>query len=143
MKLASVCLGTFALGAATLLATPGLFHRWGTDILHVFSYKAMTNEGVRTNAVGYVSLSQRQQGQVDVQTLGMIVRGLETNASYRLFAIVNNDTNLTPVADINADALGRVRLAYRQVEHSNGKINPVGRGWQALPASLDPVSLVR
>jgi hypothetical protein len=112
----------------------------GTDILHFFVRKSMTNEGAEAGVAGTVDAKQNRQGRADNQRLEIVLSGLATNASYHLFAVIDEDTsNFVHVAEFNANADGDARLRYRS--HGNG--NSVGKGKAALPALLNPLADVR
>lgn len=126
-----------ALAAATLLADPGgSSHKHGTDILHLFSHTAMTNNGVVTNASGSVEARQNEQGNANNQELDIRAKGLDTNTTYQLLAVVDDNSNATQVANFTTDAHGRVALLYRQFGQGHG----LGHGRTPLPAALNPVS---
>ena len=133
-----VIVSAIVLAAAALLAKAnGGLHRGGTDILHLFERVAMVNPGVLTKAAGQVNLGQNQQGHANNQRLDLLVSGLETNAPYGLLALLDDDTNLTPVTDFNTDAKGGADLRYRSVGSSHG------HGPSALPGGLNPLSSLR
>jgi hypothetical protein len=111
----------------------------GTDILHLFVREGMTNTGVVTDASGLVRARQNEQGHANNQTLEIVAKGLDTNASYQLLAVVGDDTNLTLVTNFNSDAHGRLAVEYRDLGNGHG----FGHGRLPLPALLDPVSQVR
>jgi hypothetical protein len=134
-------------GAALLLVSTfslasSAGRRHGTDILHLFSRTTMTTEGAATNASGRVELAQNKQGKANNQNLAILLRNLETNATYQLLTRVG-DTNFTQVSEFQADAAGRASLIYRKVGSSQGHGKGLGRGKSALPAALDPVSQIR
>jgi hypothetical protein len=120
----------------TAMAAPGMH---GTDILHLFSKTTMTNSGVLSSASGSVAVRQNEQGNADNQELDIRAKGLDTNATYQLLALVNDDTNATQVTNFASDAKGRAILLYRQFGNGHG----MGHGRMPLPASLNPVSDVR
>ena len=111
----------------------------GTDILHFFVRKGMSNTGVETNASGVVRARQNEQGNTDNQALEVLAKGLDTNTSYQLMALVGDETNLTLVTNFNSDSRGRLSVEYRDLGNGHG----VGHGRLPLPAVLDPVSQVR
>src|SRR5215472_15932725 len=91
-----------AAGCITALAAAS----HGTDILHFFVRKDMSNTGVETNASGTVRARQNEQGHANNQTLEVLAKGLETNTSYQLMALVGDETNLTLVTNFNSDVRG-------------------------------------
>jgi hypothetical protein len=111
----------------------------GTDILHFFVRKDMLNTGVETNASGIVRARQNEQGHADNQTLEVLAKGLDTNTSYQLMALVGDETNLTLVTNFNTDTRGRLSVEYRDLGNGHG----IGRGRLPLASLLDPVSQVR
>jgi hypothetical protein len=140
----SVCFfvgtGAAILAAASLWADPPAGpHRHGTDILHFFVHTTMNNEGVTHSAAGRVDAGRNQQGHADNQRLRVTLRGLDANAAYQLLALVNEDTNLTTVAEFSTDNRGRAALDYRSL--GNGRSH--GHGKSLLPEFLDPVSNIR
>ena len=131
-------------------------HRRGTDILHLFLKTSMNNEGVETNASGKVDASQNQQGNANVQRLEISLKGLTTNATYRLTALLDDDTNQTDVAEFTTDSDGKAKLRYHSMMNNknkqhggngngngNGNGHGKGKGKGPLPAALDPISDVR
>lgn len=129
-----------ALAAATLLATAkDVSRKSGTDILHFFASTTMTNAGVLTNASGSVAVRQNEQGNANNQELDIRAEGLDTNATYQLLAVVDNNTNATQVTTFSTDSSGRAALLYRQF----GKGHGLGHGRTALLAALNPVSEIR
>ena len=140
IKFSLLLTGTIILAAVTLAAnSPGTFHKRGTDILHYFARKAMSNEGVVADAAGSIYARQNKQGNANNQNLDITVKGLDVTATYQLWALLDEDTNLTKVAEFSTDASGRAALYYRQRGNGQG----LGRGKSPLPDVLNPVSLVR
>jgi hypothetical protein len=135
-----LCTGV-AVAITTLSAASSKRH--GTDILHFFARKTMTNEGVLPSATGHVDAKQNRQGKANNQRLDISLRNLETNATYQLLALLDDDTNLTLVSEFQADSEGRAAIHYRKVGSSKGKGGGLGRGKSALPAVLDPISSIR
>jgi hypothetical protein len=139
-KVSLMIAGGIALATVTLIATPAAtIHSRGTDILHYFLRKAMTNEGRVVNATAQIEARQNKQGNANNQHLNITVQNLEPETTYTLLALLNNDTNLTPIAEFSSNAKGRALLRYRQLGNGNG----LGQGKTPLPAALNPVSLVR
>jgi hypothetical protein len=136
LTLSAIATLTAAALVATAMDVPG---KHGTDILHLFSDTVMTNSGVLSNASGNVAVRQNEQGNADNQELDIRAKGLDTNATYQLLAIVNDDTNATQVTNFTSDAKGRATLLYRQFGNGHG----LGHGRIPLPSSLNPVSDVR
>ncbi len=132
-----------ALAVSTLLAVPPVVHKHGTDILHFFVRATMTNQGVEPGAGGSVNAKQNQQGKANNQRLDIVVKGLTTNTTYQLLALLNDDTNLTQVTDFTTDGNGKAALQYRKMGNGNGHGGGLGRGKMALPNVLDPISNIR
>src|SRR5258707_475188 len=100
--------------AAVSLATAGQVPAsHGTDILHFSTLTAMTAQGGVSNATGSVDIRQNEQGNANHQDLVIKIKGLETNTTYQLLALVNEDTNLTQVTGFTTDVKGRALLLYR------------------------------
>jgi hypothetical protein len=138
-RLVSIFTGSAILGVVSLAARPGAFpHKHGTDILHLYSTTIMTNEGVVTNACGQVMVAQNEQGKANNQRMDISLRGLETNTTYQLLAVVGSDTNFITVTNLDTDSRGRASLSY--VSHANGHGNGLGHGRNPLPDVLNPVS---
>jgi hypothetical protein len=116
-------------GGITLLA-----NQQGTDILHYSVTKAMSNDGVESNAVGSVKAHQNEQGHADNQQLNISVSGLTGSTTYELLA--NGDTNLADGVSFTTGPSGGAKLKFR----SNGNGHGLGHGVQSLPAALNPVS---
>src|SRR5512141_410817 len=100
LKFSLLFTGTLALAVATLVADPlGIPQKRGTDILHYFLRKNLSNEGVVTDAAGSVYARQNKQGHANNQSLHITVKGLDINTSYQLLALLNDDTSLTKVGE--------------------------------------------
>jgi len=125
--------------AAILLTLPGRAAANGTDILHFMVIEAMTNNGVEVDAGGVIAASQVKQGNANNQKLTIAVTGLATNAPYELVAAIDNDTNLTDITSFETDSHGDATLDYTSLGNGHGG----GHHAIPLPASLNPVSLVR
>jgi len=139
-KISLLFTGTVALTAVTLASTPmATVHKRGTDILHYFNHKLMSNTGLESAASARIDSRQNKQGNANNQNLDIIVKGLGTNAPYLLLALRDGDTNVTKVAEFSTDKKGRAALHFRHL--GNGK--SIGRGKLPLPDLLNPVSLVR
>lgn len=110
----------------------------GADILHYTVRSSMTNESALTNATGLVIASQNQQGQANNQRLDIVVKQLETNATYQLHALLGDDVSFTFLTDFTTDSKGRATLRYKKVGSSNGQSQ--GKGKLPLPDTLDPIS---
>src|SRR5581483_3391523 len=83
--------GVSAVAVSTLLAAPHGKH--GTDILHFFVRKTMTNGGIETNAVGRVEADQNKQGNANNQRLKIVVNDLTPGATYQMLAQTGSDPN--------------------------------------------------
>jgi len=130
---------TLAVTAGVLVAKPGNKpHKHGTDILHLSIRESLSNEGVVSNANGFVNLTENQQGNAHHQELDLLVKHLDANTTYQLVALVNDDTDGTAVGSFDTDANGNAALRYRDFGHGNG----MGHGRLALPAALNPLSTV-
>src|SRR5262245_6591010 len=128
-----------ALASVSFLANAAT-HRRGTDILHFFVRKAMTSEGVETNATGRVEADQNRQGRANNQRLKISVNGLTTNTTYQLLALTDDNVDFTPVTQFDTDGRGRASVDFRKKATGNGRL---GRGQSPLPDELDPVSQIR
>lgn len=122
-----------ASGGVTLLA-----NQQGTDILHYSVTKAMSNDGVESNAVGSVKAHQNEQGHADNQQLNISVSGLTGGTTYELLA--NGDTNLADGVSFTTDSNGGASLQYRSM--GNGHGHGLGHGKSQLPLAFNPVSSV-
>jgi hypothetical protein len=133
----SVMVVCAAVVAVSTFAKPAKKH--GTDILHFFVGKTMTNEGVESGAAGSVDAKQNEQGNANNERLLVKVTGLTTNTAYQLFAVLDDDTNnYVQVADFNTDASGKASLDYNH----NGNGKALGNK-TALPQALDPLAGIR
>jgi hypothetical protein len=131
-----------ACGFSALIAKPSAAsHAGGTDILHLFVHKTMTNEGIESGAAGVVDVKQTRQGNANNQRLDVSVTGLTTNTTYQLLALLDDDTNATFVVDLTTDSHGAGALHFTQA--NNGKSGGLGKGKSPLPDLLDPVSNIR
>jgi hypothetical protein len=141
MRTLALCTGVAALAFSTVLAASAKRH--GTDILHFFVRETMTNDGALTNATGKVDLGQNQQGKANNQRLDITLHQLDPNGTYQLLALLNGDLDFTPVTEFQANSQGDADLHYRKVGSSNGRGKGMGKGKNALPAVLDPISNIR
>jgi hypothetical protein len=130
-----IALGCVSVAAITgLLAAPHGNH--GTDILHFFVTKTMTNEGVEPGATGRVEAAQNQQGHANNQRLNISAAGLVPGGVYELLARTGDDTNWVDVSQFTTDTNGAAGLQYRSHANSNGNGNN-------LPGALNPLSNIR
>ncbi|HEY2329248.1 MAG TPA: hypothetical protein VGI63_05490 [Verrucomicrobiae bacterium] len=136
---AVVLAGSATLAVALLLAMPLRAAANGTDILHFTVSTSMTNNGVEPGADGAVMASQKKQGHADNQKLDIAVTGLNTNTAYELVAAIDSDTNLVDVTPFTTDGKGDAMLVYTSLGNGHGG----GKNHNALPSSLNPVSLIR
>lgn len=136
----SLAIGLFAAAAVVVPAVSSAGSpNFGTDILHFLDRTTLTNEGVETNAGGKVYADQNEQGRANNQRLDIFVGGLETNTTYQLLTLFNDDTNLTWATNFSTDAKGKAALQYRSLGRGKG----LGKGKSALPAALNPISEIR
>lgn len=133
MKRLTIILFIGAASGVTLFAS-----QQGTDILHYSVTKAMSNDGVESNAVGSVKAHQNQQGHADNQQLNISVSGLTAGATYELLA--NGDTNLADGVSFTTGPSGSANLKYRSM--GNGHDGGLGHGKSQLPSAFNPVSSV-
>lgn len=131
MKRLTIILLIGAASGVTLFAS-----QQGTDILHYSATKAMSNDGVESNAVGSVKARQNQQGHANNQQLNISVSGLTVGTTYELLA--NGDTNLADGVSFTTGTNGSARLKYRSM--GNGHGGGLGHGVNSLPPALNPVS---
>ena len=103
----------------------------------------MTSQGVEPGAGGTVNAKQNQQGNANNQRLDIVLKGLTTNTTYQLLAILDDDTNLTAVTDFTTDDSGNAALQYRRMGNGNGHGGGLGHGKSALPNELNPISNIR
>ncbi len=110
--------------------------RRGTSVLHYTTQNDLAATENGSNVVGSLRLEFKEQGHSQKQSLRLRASGLETNSAYGLIAVVGEDTNAVPVAGLNADGKGRVRVSYLSKGQGNGGKNPV-------PGALLPLTDVR
>jgi hypothetical protein len=113
----------------------------GTDILHWGVRKAMTNEDTNSTATAKLDIRQNTQGRADNHHFKLLARGLDTNATYSIWAAIQDDTNFVHVSDFETDRYGRARVFMKKIGSSQGRGHP--KGFQSLPAAIDPVSGIR
>lgn len=131
-------IGTIAVAAVSDAAAQSW--KRGTDILHFFVREGFVNEGVETNLTGAADARQNTQGKANNQRLDLSFSGLDTNAVYQLYAVIDeDDTNYTHVTELTPNSSGNVALRYRKI--GNGK--SAGKGHAALPAVLEPLCSIR
>lgn len=106
------------------------------EILHYFAKHLMANTGIVTNASGSINLHENSVSKGKPQALHIELRHLEVNSTYRLTALVGNETNLTLVAEFVSDDNGNAHLDFRD------KANGHGGGKNPLPASLSPLTSI-
>src|SRR6266850_6479988 len=136
--------GLVLLAVGTLLASTGHKpHRHGTDILHFFVNERMTNTGVIPDASGRLELRVNQQGNANHQGIHIDARNLETNATYQLAALLNDDTNLTQVLQLNTDIKGNASVNLEDKGAGKAKGDHPGKVKKPLPAVLDPITHIR
>jgi hypothetical protein len=128
------------------LTLPSLFannsgHKRGTDILHFFVRKTMSNPGVIPEATGRIDAKQVRQGKANNQKFDIDVQHLAANTTYHLSALIGDSSNLTDVAEFSTDDEGAAKLRYRRMG-PNGN-SGLGHGKSAMPAALNPISSVR
>jgi hypothetical protein len=134
---------TTHLAALTITVTLVMAHyafakKGGTSILHLTVSTTMTSSAFDANASGNVVADHKAQGGAEKQSLRINAAGLDSNAVYQLLASTTQDSNLTQVAELTSDANGAIGVTY--VQQGQGKAHPHG---EALPAGLDPVSILR
>lgn len=112
----------------------------GTDILHLFLRKQMTNEGLFTNATGRVDLGLNRQGNAFNQRLDVSVANVPTNTLFGLWAAPGEDTNFVFAAWLPSDRKGRASIRFMKVGSAQGF---PGKGKTPLPPALDPISEIR
>src|SRR2546423_252342 len=105
----SVLVGLTALAVDSLQKSK----KHGTDILHFAVEKRMADDGVATNASGKVQVHWNKQGKANHQDVHVNVKGLDTEATYQLAALVNDDTNLTTVTEFSTDKHGKADIELR------------------------------
>lgn len=98
----------------------------------------MTNNGVEPDADGMVSASQKTQGHANNQTLNIVLSGLDTNLTYNLVAIYDNDTNVVDLGSFTPDSKGKAMFNYRSLGNGHGG----GKKSLSLPDEVNPVSLI-
>ena len=126
--------------AAMLLQSVAFAKKGGTSILHFMVRATMVATNADLNATGSVNAKLNQQGNADNQRLTIAVGHLDSNATYRLLALLGDDTNLTEIVDFDTDASGAALLKYSFVGSSHG--NGHGPG-APLPDALNPLSDIR
>jgi hypothetical protein len=107
--------------------------RRGTSVMHYMTRNTLVTTDAGSNVVGWLRLQHNEQGHASKQSLQLYVKGLETNAPYKLIAVVGDDTNAVAVADITADRRGRDHLSYVSRGQGHGGRHP-------LPDALNPLT---
>ena len=115
------------------LQAEGPVVRRGKSVMHYMTRNTLVTNDAGSNVVGWVRLQHNEQGNSTKQSLQLFVNGLETNAPYKLIAMVGDDTNAIPVEEFTADGKGRVRLNYMTRGQGSGGKNP-------LPDELTPLT---
>jgi hypothetical protein len=125
-----------------LIAVASNPHHPSKEILHYFAQGKMANAGIVTNASGQVSLHENSVSKGKPQELRIDLRQLDTNSTYTLAALLDDDTNLTQAAQFTTDARGNAHLDYRDRNNNHGNGNGHGPG-NSVPAQLSPPSNIR
>lgn len=128
-----------AVAVAAMLSPFGaVAAQGGTDIMHFTSKSDMLNTQVEPEAVGKAEVDLNSQGNVENQQLKIAVSKLNPHTTYRLTALVGNDTNATDVAGFTTDKKGAFTISYSKKIPGNS--SPHG---ELLPDVLDPLCNVR
>jgi hypothetical protein len=125
--------GVTMLAVATMLGKGGGGQQQPVHTVK-FTFKvAFTNTGVEPGASGTAqgSESVNAQKNTDQETLNIMLKGLQTNSPYSLFATAIDGTN-SDAADFTTDKKGNAKLSLSSKSSKNGF--PIG--------SLDPLTLV-
>jgi hypothetical protein len=110
--------------------------RRGTSVLHYMTRNSLVATDAGSNVVGSLRLEFKEQGHSQKQSLRLLARGLEADSAYSLIAAVGDDTNAVPVATVESDRAGRIRVSYMSTGQGHGGRNPV-------PAALSPLTDLR
>lgn len=144
-NLAGILCGALLLCCASLQAAPakGKPHQ-SNDLLHFSFADNMEYLGsdtlTETNA--RVLLRHNEQGKVTVQSVDILVQNAAADTSFVVLATLLDGT-VVQVGVLTTDDDGDGKLRLRKVAHSNGKVNKLGRGFTALPETLDDLHSVR
>ena len=131
---------TVALFSFAVLAGEGP-KKHGKDILHLSIQKRMSNEGTLATASGKVDVHWDAEGNHDHQQVKLELKGLDTNGTYQLMALVDDDTNLTQVATFSPDHEGKAHIELRE----KGPKHPETRNGHVkaqLPSELQPPTVI-
>lgn len=112
--------------------------RHGTSVMHYQTQSTLTSTEAGSNVVGRLRIQMNEQGRSSKQSLDLDVDGLASSTTYRLIAVVGDDTNTIPVVEVVSDRKGRLRLQYKTKGQGNG-----GGNRNQLPESLTPLVDVR
>lgn len=132
-----------ALGGALLMTVLGVdapaaqpVTRRGTSVMHYMTRSELVSTNSSNVVVGTVRLQSNEQGHSAKQMLDIRLVRLETNAMFRLLAVMGDDTNAFVVGDFSTSRNGRARLSYMTKNNGKGGKAPV-------PESISPLTDLR
>jgi hypothetical protein len=108
------------------------------NVLNYTVSTAMTNTGVDADARGTINSALSRNGNGDNQRLKIVLGNLAPNTAYQLNAFVHDDIAPTVVAAFTTDNRGAFVISY-----AKNRLGKANAGTQLLPASLDPLCIVR
>jgi hypothetical protein len=136
MKLITTAFVTFL--AIHFLGSPATAaQKRGTDVLHLSTRTAFSAE-TNSTAQGQASLSRKEQGNAQHQTLDLNLTKLDAGATYLLLSLPLGETNYSYVTSFETDAKGRATVRYRA--QSTGQGGGLGSKKQPLPQAMNPVT---
>jgi hypothetical protein len=119
-----------ASGLETSAAQPVV--RRGTSVLHYMTRNELKSTDGSASVLGTVRLQSNEQGHSSKEMLDIRLDGLEPDATYRLLAVMGDDTNAFVVGEFSTDTGGGARLSYMTKGHGRGGKAPVPEGISPL-----------
>jgi hypothetical protein len=110
--------------------------RRGTSVLHYMTRNELKSTDGTNAVLGTVRLQSNEQGRSSKEMLDIRLAGLEADATYRLLAVMGDDTNAFVVGEFSTDSDGGARLSYMTKSHGHGGKAPV-------PESISPLTDLR
>jgi hypothetical protein len=110
--------------------------RRGTSVMHYMTRNELKSTDGPDTVLGTVRLQSNEQGHSSKQMLDIRLAGLEADATYRLLAVMGDDTNAFVAGEFLTDSDGAARLSYMSKSNGRGGKSPV-------PDSISPLTDLR
>ncbi len=132
----------FGLLLVAVLSPPSLFAE--PSVVDFSSQTTMMNTGIEAgdgfgiiDASGLVKVKLVSQGNVNTETLNILLTHLNPNTTYHLVALLGDDTNAVSITNFTTSATGSYSSSYiKSSRIQNGSV-------KMMPDALDPLCNVR